>query len=162
MKDYSPEYKREASLIYSIIVAGKSATFADKATVAFLDALRKPFKSPRSKTPFQLLRMMPVSLIEECARYAKTGNYGKLARACYELANKQIDLLTVTPEKLETIHGIGPKTSRFFIMWTRPAETYAALDVHILRWLRNNGYPHAPKATPQNKKMGLIQMTSQF
>lgn len=147
-------YEREARLIYSIIVAGKSADFADKATKAFLDELHK-FDGKRGKKkrlPFFICRWMNVPSIEECARRARTGNYSKLAKACYELGEKQFDLVTCQPHHLETIHGIGPKTSRFFIMWIRPLESYAALDVHVLRWMAALGYPNVPKATPQNWK----------
>jgi thermostable 8-oxoguanine DNA glycosylase len=54
------------------------------------------------------------------------------------------------------IHGIGPKTSRFFILWTRPHERYAALDVHILRWLRGLGH-NAPRSTPNGRKYGELE-----
>ena len=40
------------------------------------------------------------------------------------------------------------KTSRFFIVWTRPEEKYAVLDTHILRWLRQRGV-WTPERTPR-------------
>jgi endonuclease III len=143
------QFEREARLIYSVIVAGKSADFADTKTRLFIDAIRKTLSFRKTKTPFEMMRCLTVEVIDECARHVKTGNYNKLSRACYELANRQIDLVRVTPQQLETIHGIGPKTSRFFILWTRPTEQHAALDVHVLRWLRQ-WWPDAPKSTPQN------------
>ena len=60
------------------------------------------------------------------------------------------------PEELEEIHGIGPKTSRFFIMWTRPGANYAALDTHILKWLALRGHK-VPKSTPSGKKYKEIE-----
>jgi thermostable 8-oxoguanine DNA glycosylase len=52
---------------------------------------------------------------------------------------------------LEQIYGIGPKTSRFFILWTRPNASFAALDRHILRWLREKGY-QVSKTPPTGKR----------
>ncbi len=43
------------------------------------------------------------------------------------------------------------KTSRFFITYSRPTNSHAILDTHILAWLKNY-YPQTPKATPSNKK----------
>jgi thermostable 8-oxoguanine DNA glycosylase len=62
-----------------------------------------------------------------------------------------INLQTCSPTELETIHGIGPKTARFFIIWTRPDARVAALDVHVLRWLKTLGYD-APSQTPSGKR----------
>ena len=54
-------------------------------------------------------------------------------------------------EDLEAIPGIGPKTSRFFLLHTRPNQEIAVLDTWILKYLKNAGY-NAPKATPSGKK----------
>ena len=56
-------------------------------------------------------------------------------------------LETATLEELEEIYGIGPKTSRFFLMHSRPNQRVAALDTHILKELNAQGVP-APKSTP--------------
>ena len=53
---------------------------------------------------------------------------------------------------LETIKGIGPKTSRFFLMSSRQGVEYAALDTHILRWMRDQGIENIPKSTPSGKR----------
>lgn len=146
--EFKEQLDAQSKLIYSIIVAGKSANFADKATREFLSALRRTMGWRSNTLPFKWLRCLPVQFIEECARHARTGNYKKLSQACFEISRKEINLWECTPAQLETIHGIGYKTSRFFIMWIRPNEVYAALDVHVLRWMRENGYPNAPRSTP--------------
>jgi len=144
-------------IIYSAIVAGKSARFAE-------NAIRKLF-SGHKENPFDIIKAWcreewdPVLWIVDPnwqplvarLRQAKTGNYNKLVKTLSELAWSNIDLYTCTPADLEKIHGIGPKTSRFFILWTRPDAKYAALDVHILRWLGERGYK-VPKNTPQAPK----------
>ena len=59
-------------------------------------------------------------------------------------------LRKATPNYLESFHGIGPKTSRFFINSTRKDQRYAVLDTHILRYLREAGFK-APKSTPRGR-----------
>lgn len=137
----------EARLIYSIIVAGKSAKFAE-GVMQRLGLWQDPFQIIRS--------WIEKGLLCEELRAARSGNYGKIAQALREIAVSSIDLRTCTPEQLEKVHGIGPKTSRFFILWTRPNERYATLDVHVLRWLRGLGYD-APKATPTGEKYRKLE-----
>ncbi len=143
------EWERQARLIYSIIVAGKSANFADAATRKLLgDSAILPFD--------QVASWIADGSLGERVRAAKVGNYTKIEAALRGIhsefvVQKSLNLQTCAPQDLERIHGIGPKTSRFFIMWIRPEETFAALDVHVLRWLRELGYS-APKATPSSKK----------
>lgn len=133
----------EARLLYAIIVAGKSARFTEGVMQRLGLWCPAPFDTVRSWKRRALLRS---KLCE-----ARSGNYGKIERAFREIVISGIDLRTCTPEELEKVHGIGPKTSRFFILWTRPNERYAALDVHVLRWLRGLGHP-APRSTPNGRK----------
>lgn len=145
-------FELESKLLYSMIVAGKSANFADKAIAEFLKNLSwgKPF----TETPFEMLRKCDHHIIGLHLLASKTGNYTKLEKAIKGLLEAKFDLNTVKPEQLETIHGIGPKTSRFFIIWSRPHEQYAALDVHVLRWLAALGHK-VPRNTPQDTKVYL-------
>lgn len=127
-------------IFYSIIVAGKNAKFAENVT-------KRLFRAER-KTPFNVVRQwIEEGVLDQKLREARTGNYTKMALSFAGLVNSNIDLKTCTAADLESIHGIGPKTARFFIIWTRPDAKYAALDVHVLRWLRNQGYS-VPKSTP--------------
>ena len=134
----------QAKLIYALIVAGKSARFADEKTRALLEH-RHP-----GELPFDMLGRLNVAMkLWDTLHEVRTGNYRKLEKAFQYLDNSDLDLVTCTPQQLEFIPGVGPKTSRFFILWTRPDAECAALDVHILRWLRSLGYL-APFTTPQN------------
>lgn len=127
-------------LFYSIIVAGKNAKFAENVT--------KKLFSDEEKTPFEVVKEWVVKgELDQKLREARSGNYVKTAKAFEDLVNSNIDLRTCQPVDLESIHGIGPKTARFFIIWTRPDANCAALDVHVLRWLRNQGHA-VPKSTP--------------
>lgn len=132
----------EERLIYAVIVAGKSAKFADWASKRFLELLDGP-------TPFQYLFKLHYDDIYALCKQASVGGYAKNARCFHELSRALPDLATCSPQELEVFTGIGPKTSRFFITWTREGAEYAVLDTHILAWLREKGYP-APFKTPRS------------
>lgn len=131
----------EYKLIYSMLVAGKSADFAE--------TVSNRLYGDRLLSPFGWFRhVRSQGALGGELRKARSGNYTKLERGISELIDeKHLYLETVTPERLEKIHGIGPKTSRFFILWTRANAEYAALDTHVLKWLRFIGHA-APSSTP--------------
>jgi thermostable 8-oxoguanine DNA glycosylase len=134
----------QAKLIYALIVAGKSAKFADEKTRALMEYRHS------DELPFDmLLRLRMEMKLWDALKAVRTGNYRKMERALQYLSESDLELTTCTPQQLEFIPGVGPKTSRFFILWTRPDAECAALDVHILRWLRTLGYL-APFSTPQD------------
>jgi hypothetical protein len=140
-------YERQAKLLFAVIVAGKSAKFASNALDAFLKNGRK------GELPFDMLqRLDSSSQLLGAIKASKCGNYGKVCRCFRELCRADLSLLNCGPEDLEKIHGIGPKTSRFFIIWTRPEERYAALDVHVLRWMREQRGYDTPKSTPSGRR----------
>ena len=112
------------------------------------------FRGAGEYTPLEAVRVWDreAGKLVEVLRDCRIGNYTKNAQALREVAHcPLLDLATVSPEQLEQFHGIGPKTSRFFILWTRPWERYAALDTHILRWLNEQGIK-APRTTPKGKR----------
>jgi len=136
-------------LIYSILVAGKSAKFAEKKTNLFVSGRND------DESPFDLIRrLMRDDILMDYLKVCKTGCYTKLNKTFRGIVN--LDAQTCDLTELEAIHGIGPKTSRFFIMWTRPDERYAALDTHILKWLKYLGYD-VPKSTPSGNKYMEVQ-----
>lgn len=154
----------EQALIYSCIVAGKSAKFAD----AVMARMLADVKHSQFDTLIEFLRWAHADCaMDYYVKHWRTGNYGKLSRCFSEIAlalspyapdfqsknPKRLNLRTCTVADLEAIHGIGPKTSRMLMGFTRPRERHAILDVHILRWLRANGHPDAPKSTPSPGKI---------
>jgi thermostable 8-oxoguanine DNA glycosylase len=88
---------------------------------------------------------------------AGLGCYNQRARSFLELAMAGLDLRACQPSELEAIYGIGKKTSRFFIMYTRPTASEAAvLDTHVLKWLHLQGHD-VPSATPKGKRYNEIE-----
>ena len=87
------------------------------------------------------------------------GCYTAKAESIFQLINSEFDLRTCSVSDLETIKGIGPKTSRFFIMSSREGVEYAALDTHVLKWLRDQGIENVPKSTPSGKRYLDLEQT---
>ena len=140
----------ELFAIFAVCVAGKKAQqTADKVNDHFRDT-----ETPTKRlTPFETIKsLIKIRVFGAYLQMAKVGQYKRIYRALRDLAESGIDLKTCTVEDLEAIHGIGPKTSRFIIMHSRPNQRLATLDTHILRWMRDQGI-ETPKATPQSRKL---------
>jgi len=133
----------ERFLLFSIAVAGKTAWMVEKAMSAFLGNAKHPFAKVR--------RLAKQRQLKSKLRQARIGQYTKIARGFKEIAFSGLDLHNCTLDDLMTIHGIGPKTARFFLLHTREDARYAVLDTHILAFLREAGHK-VPKATPQGAK----------
>lgn len=134
-------------LVYAVLVAGKTAEFAESCCRRMFGHDELPFDRIKRRGHWTGYRF--TSGIGWWLREVRTGRYALLERCFAELI--QLDPATCTVEDLEAIPGIGPKTSRFFLLWTRPGVEFAALDTHVLKWLREQGYD-APKATPTGRK----------
>lgn len=139
----------EEFLLFAIAVAGKNADTTARALERFL-ALGDDVG------PFQAIRNMSPGLLMHNLKKSRIGMYGKLIRAFTSVATGSFDLKTVLPEQLEEIHGIGPKTARFFVLHTHENTRYAVLDTHILKWLRAKGYL-VPKTTPTGRRYAEIE-----
>lgn len=137
-------------LLYTAIVAGKSANFARGAMQRFMG-------DAGTLAPYDYLqRLDKKGLLGVKLKEARTGSYTRLTRCFRQIASARPNLLTAGPAELEAIHGIGPKSARFAIIWVRPKERFAALDTHVLKWLRFLGYD-APKATPSGEKYARLE-----
>ena len=140
----------ELFAVFAVCVAGKKAQqTADKVNEHFRD-VATPTKQ---LTPFETIKsLIGANIFGGYLQHARFGQYKRSYRALRDLAESSLDLKTCSVEDLEAIHGIGPKTSRFIIMHSRPNQRLATLDTHILRWMRDQGI-ETPKATPQSKKL---------
>lgn len=127
--------------IFCICVAGKNALTTAKAVANLIDY-------PDTEGPFDSIRAMVadgvlIDRLKDCG----IGQFQRLSRCLVESVGGSLDLRTCTTSDLEEIHGVGPKTSRFFILHSRENARYAALDTHILKYLKEQGYS-TPLATP--------------
>jgi thermostable 8-oxoguanine DNA glycosylase len=87
---------------------------------------------------------------------AGIGTYHKVARCLLEAWERKLDLRTCSVEELESLYGVGPKTARFFVGFSRSDQKHAILDVHILRWMKSLGYD-VPKNTPCGRRYREIE-----
>ncbi len=129
------ESELQEFLLFSMAVAGKTASVIAKKIEDFLREAKvqgvSPFDYLRALTPSRLLRDL---------KKVKLGKYNVLVRGFAQLAKSSLDLETCSTKDLEEICGIGKKTSRFFLLHSRPNQRVACIDTHIKRWLQEMGH----------------------
>ncbi|RDJ35364.1 MAG: hypothetical protein DWQ19_11150 [Crenarchaeota archaeon] len=135
----------EERILFWICAAGKNAISSAKGLDRFLTIING------HDNPFQAIRVVGLKKLPKLLKSCGIGCYNNKAAAFWSLANSDINLRTCSAQDLETIKGIGRKTSRCFIMHSRKNARHAGLDVHILSFLRDSGYD-APKITPSSEK----------
>jgi thermostable 8-oxoguanine DNA glycosylase len=142
---YRNDIELQEYFLFCIIVAGKTAFIQAQKLEQFL----KPAWL-KGMTPFEYIEWLDSeNKLDIMIREAKLGQYKRITEI-FRRAIK-LDLRKVTVEQLEKIPGIGPKTSRFFVLHSRRNQNYAVLDTHILRWLNEAIGVDTPKATPQSR-----------
>jgi len=149
----------EEAILFWILAAGKNGTVAARC----LDTLMRktggyvlgPFEAIRLALRNQNAGWLPFGTYKKLSSWLKesgVGCYNHKARTISELTDSYIDLRRCTPEDLESIYGIGRKTSRCFILHSRAKAQCAGLDTHILCFLDMIGVGAVPKNTPSSKK----------
>jgi hypothetical protein len=139
----------EEFILFWVCAAGKNGRTAARCLDKFLTMQDAP--SPFAAVmKLETLPYLP-GVLKECG----IGCYTSKARTFFELAISnfigKLDLRTCTASDLESIHGIGPKTARCFLLHSRKNAQVAGLDTHMLKYLRSLGFD-APKSTPTGKK----------
>lgn len=130
--------------LFCLVVAGKTAKTQARLLDNFLTSLDPA--DPDDDTPFMRVeKAAEQGVLLEKIKESRLGQYNRLVRAFEQSVD--LNLRTCTVEDLEAIHGVGPKTARMFLMFTRRDARYAALDTHVLKYLRSRGV-EVPKATP--------------
>lgn len=144
----------EEFLLFAILVAGKTAKTQAEKLNQFLWTARvigvSPFKWLRYLVNYNDAMVDSGTLVGRLKHY-KLGQYNRIEKAFRGILQFEGRLHTVSCQELESVEGIGPKTSRFFVLHSRPDMKVAVLDTHILKYMSEKGY-NVPKATPSNKK----------
>lgn len=141
--------------LFSIFVAGKNAETTYKVLDRFLEG-------DNTKIYERLRAWQDDDTLVLRLRKSRTGKYRLLKAAIEWLATCPEDdlifwLRHCSTDQLEECPGVGPKTSRFFVLYTRKDAEVAVLDTHILKFLRDHGID-APKSTPPaGKRYALLE-----
>lgn len=137
-------YKLEETLLFWICVAGKTAkTMAPR--------LHNVLERLEGHSPFEKIKRAGLGQLTTILKEHGIGCYNNKAKSMYDLANSNLNLRTCTTDDLESIYGIGMKTSRCFLIHSRSNTNCAGLDTHVLKFLRDLGHD-VPKSTPSSKK----------
>jgi len=127
--------------IFCILVAGKNSDTTSRLVTKLL-------ATRGNQTPFEFIKSFGVIDFRNYLISNRVGQYDRITRALY--TSTRLNLRTCTRDDLMKIHGVGPKTARFFLLHTREFCDEIVLDTHILRWMREQcGISDAPKNTPQ-------------
>ena len=141
----------EEFLLFCIAVAGKTAKQISSALENFIFCGKIEYGS--SFSPFQIIRQKyKDNTLLDAVKESKLGKHSLLTESFGILAFANLNLKTCSIQELEAIPGIGPKTSRFFLVHSRKDANYAILDTHILRYMREKLSISTPKNTPTKKK----------
>lgn len=143
-------YEQECIVLYIITVAGKTSEFAVNALGKFLHRT-----SDIGTLPFERIKdLWRVGALDAVLRECKLSPYGIRYKAFrhVSLFSRRDDLTKITPDEWSNVGGekvgIGPKSSRYICMCLDPTNSrFAALDTHVLKWMRLKGYD-VPKSTP--------------
>jgi thermostable 8-oxoguanine DNA glycosylase len=123
----------EELLLFAAAVTGKTAVVIAKQLNDFLQY------GPGGASPFEKVRwMVKNGRLDFYLRNSRIGQYVRLNKAYKQIV--KLNPRACTVDELEQVHGIGPKTARFFILHSRPNQRIAALDTHMIHYLREKGY----------------------
>lgn len=132
--------------LFGICVAGKNARQTAGKVERLLTTIRQRMGGKTRQTPFDLVKFaIDKKFLLKVLQENKLGQYARIEKAFEGMV--LIDPATVSLEALEQIHGVGAKTARMLLLYTRPDQEMIPLDTHVLHWMRDNGYT-APKSTP--------------
>ena len=144
----------EEFLLFTILVAGKTAKTQAIKLDSFLSnhPLKNGTLNDKKDSPFDFIqRLIDLKMLKIWMKDCKLGQYNRLENAFVGIMQFKGKLDSVTLDELESISGIGSKTSRFFLLHSRPDQKIAVLDTHILKYMSKQGY-NVPKVTPSDKK----------
>lgn len=143
----------EEMALFATLAAGKPARFMAKALDAFLTDAAFVYGSEIS--PFELVRVLIGNdRLRPLLEKHRIGQYTRITRCWDELTGFDVSkstpgaFLRITNRvdlrdaaSLEKVYGIGMKTARFIIVHSVKGALYAVLDTHVIKELRQLGYP---------------------
>lgn len=150
--DY-PLFYKESFLLFAVLVAGKNSEMIKKKTNNLISDIIKD-KNPESLFDYIIsnYKENDFEKLLEILKKHKTGKYSLILNFFRDLDSSKINISNCSMEELESLRGIGKKSSRFFMVYNRAdIKDCAILDTHILKFIRANGFD-APEQTPSSPK----------
>lgn len=147
------EKKLEESILFWVCAAGKNGRTAVRCLNYLLNDINGYELGPFNAIKIWGYYIHPetqegwAEMLRDCG----IGCYTHKAKTMFQLAVSNLNLKTCSASDLEEIYGIGPKTSRCFILHSRENVQVAGLDTHMLKHLRKLGYD-VPRNTPTGNK----------
>lgn len=139
---------KESFLFFAVAVAGKTASVTSKKINAVLNEVMEGKRGSIFKTIKEKYENNNYKDFLLILQKHKTGKYNTLVRFTKDFINKDINLNNTTVEELESLTGVGKKSSRFYMVYNNASnKDYAVLDTHILRFMKRFGV-RTPKNTP--------------
>jgi len=150
------DWHLEEHILFWVAAAGKNGITASRCVYKFLRSIGAmepvtPFQAIYAWAHSDAVNPKVNSSLPDMMKKAGIGCYNSKAQTFAELALSDINLRTCTVSDLESIHGIGKKTSRCFLLHSRENARVAGLDVHMLKHLKALGHK-VPKSTPTGKR----------
>lgn len=142
----TPEQLQRFAL-FCVFVAGKDSRVTAAKLDKFLSVARP------GESPFDLVTRLAEGgnrQLENWLMSCRTGKYAMYCRGLPELA--KLDVATCSRDQLMRVDGISYKTANYFLLHTRENYRGAALDTHILKYLRARGVAGVPKHSPQSAR----------
>jgi thermostable 8-oxoguanine DNA glycosylase len=129
--------------LFCVSVAGKKATVIAGKIREFLESKRA------DETPFDYVRrLLEDGSLGSAMRAVRLGKYDLLGKSWALVVGVDApDLRTAEVLKLQEIHGVGFKTSRFFVLHSRRSANVAVIDTHVLKYLKSRHH-RVPKTIP--------------
>lgn len=146
-------------LLFSVFVAGHNAKTTSIHLEEYLNTFLDNWKISLKTKLISYVKNNSARVIAKHLKKSGIGCYKRNANFIITLANKlnDIDLKTISILDLEKFKGIGPKTSRFFILHSREnVANIAVLDTHVLKYLKEQGFD-VPKTTPTGAKYYFLE-----
>ncbi|MCV9963683.1 hypothetical protein OIU34_17420 [Pararhizobium sp. BT-229] len=133
--------------MFCVAVAGKKATMIAGKIDEFLSA-----KAP-GELPFDYLRrLVAEGKLDEAMKAVRLGKYDLLGKSWPFIVSADApDLRRAEASELQDIHGVGFKTSRFFVLHSRHDARVAVIDTHVLKYLKSRRH-RVPKTIPVGKE----------
>jgi thermostable 8-oxoguanine DNA glycosylase len=135
--------QKEEFILFAQLVSGKQSWVVARMLDHFLSLAE-------GSTPFAKVRnMIQYRTLHRNIVKARLGQYKRRNKFFRQVV--KLDACNLTLDNLSQLHGIGLKTARFILLHNDQTFTEAAVDTHVLKFLKSKGY-NVPKSTPTNPK----------